>query len=252
MTDEGKAIVDRILTSYTETEVDRPLKPSAVSMAAHALWPPWRLDPIRFGVAMLPKGQIKADAMASRIDELLPQGWPYKPLWIVAVRTNDGKRIVFGRDDVTGTVGEACQASSAIPGRYHPVTIGARTYIDGAVHSSTNADLVAMLGFDLVIVSSVMTAAPGASGWLRDSTRAWFSTRLQAEISSIRSGGTAVVVIEPDEKTLRGFATTPVDGARLVDAGRVAVDRLLGGPEGGTIASVLARTAYAGSPASAK
>ena len=40
------------------------------------------------------------DEDTDRIDELLPDGWPERPTWIVAVRTNDGKRIVFGRDDV--------------------------------------------------------------------------------------------------------------------------------------------------------
>ena len=56
---------------------------------------------------------------------------------MVAVRMADGRRIVFGRDDVKGDIGDAVHASSAIPAVYVPARIGTREYVDGAVHSAT-------------------------------------------------------------------------------------------------------------------
>ncbi len=247
LSEEGRRIVARVTTPYEELEMPRSLRPSAPSMACRALLPPWDLDPIRFGIGLLPPGKVTADAITARIDELLPGGWPDQPLWVVAVRTSDGRRVVFGRDDVFGTVGEACQASSAIPGYYHPVMVGPRTYIDGAVHSATNADLVAALGFDLVVVSSVMTAVPEARSWARDPKRAWFSTKLDAEAAAIRSHGTTVIVIEPDADQLAGFAAGAGGGASdralMADAGRAAVDRALSGSDSGPLRSLLSQAA---------
>lgn len=238
---EGQAITGRIVTPYDEPVGDRSLLPSSPAMSLRAAWPPWRVDPVRFAFGLLPEGNRSGEAIATRIDELLPDGWPSRPLWIVAVRTNDGKRIVFGRDDVRGTPGEASQASSAIPAIYTPARIGEREYIDGAVHSSTNADLVAALGFDLVIVSSVKTATPDARSWTSDAERMWFSNKLDAEVGQIRSKGTPVMVVEPaaaeiaeldrDDDTLR---------RRACEAGRVATERVLASREGAGLRSLLA------------
>jgi NTE family protein len=42
-------------------------------------------------------------------------------------------------------------ASCAIPGFYRSVRIGGRRYVDGGVQSTSNLDLMAGLGLDLVI-----------------------------------------------------------------------------------------------------
>jgi len=237
---EGQAIADRITTSYEEPVVARSYVPSSPRMAMRAAWPPWRVDPVRFAFGLLPPGTRSGERIQTRIDELLPDGWPARPLWIVAVRTNDGRRIVFGRDDVAGTPGQAAQASSAIPAIYTPTTIGEREYIDGAVHSSTNADLVAALGFDLVIVSSVKTATPEARGWTNDAERAWFSTKLDNEVAEIRSKGTPVMVIEPDTEQLE-LLTAEGDDQRQAAcvAGRLATEQVLAGREGDGLRSLL-------------
>ena len=199
-------------------------------MTLNSIIPPWKIDPARFVYGLLPEGTRSGASIATRIDELLPDGWPKRPTWIVAVRTNDGRRIVFGRDDVTGTVGQATQASSAIPAFYTPVRIGDRSYVDGALHSSTNADLVATLGFDLVIVSSVKTATADARSWRSDPERAWFSNKLDNELAEIRSTGTPAIVIEPDDTQLELLASGERADACL--AGRLAAERVLATNEG--------------------
>jgi NTE family protein len=234
---EGQAIVDRIVTPYEEPTSDRSLAPSAPRMALKAVWPPWRSDPVRLAYGLLPDGNRSGEAIATRMDELLPDGWPERPTWIVAVRTNDGKRIVFGRDDVRGTPGQAAQASSAIPAIYTPVRIGEREYVDGAVHSSTNADLVAMLGFDLVIVSSVKTAIPEDRSWLTDPERAWFSTKLDNEVATVRSKGTPVVVIEPNAEEIARFRDG--DRAEACAVGRATAERVLASTAGEGLSALL-------------
>jgi predicted acylesterase/phospholipase RssA len=85
------------------------------------------------------------------------------------VRLGSGRRVVFGRDaDVTAAVPEAVAASCAIPGYFVPVRIGEFRYVDGGVHSPTNADVLAGQGLDLVIVSSAMSAAREAACSYRD------------------------------------------------------------------------------------
>ena len=239
---EGQALIDLITTRYEETKEPRDWRPWSPRMSARAMWPPWKLDPVRIALGGLPRGNISGAAIASRVDEMNPHGWPEAPLWIVTVRSDDGRRVVFGRDDVNGSLGQATQASSAIPIVYAPVRIGKREYIDGAVHSSTNADLVATLGFDLVIVSSVMTAKAETRNWITDPRRAWFGTKLDDEVNKIHGRGAAVVVIEPDASTLGELvAADPEARLRALHAGREAVDRTLAGQRGSGIRSLIDR-----------
>lgn len=237
LTAEGQAIVDRIVTPYEEPKVERSLLPSAPRMSLRAMVPPWNADPTRLVYGLLPEGARSGASISTRIDELLPDGWPDQPTWIVAVRTNDGRRVVFGRDDIKGTVGQATQASAAIPAVYTPVHIGDRTYVDGALHSSTNADLVAALGFDLVIVSSAKTAVPEARSWVSDPERAWFSNKLDNELAEIRSKGTAVIVIEPDAEQLGLLKAN--ERTESCKAGRLAAERVLASTEGDALRSLL-------------
>ncbi len=239
---EGQALLDRITTPYAEAKQARDWRPWSPRMSARAMWPPWNADPVRLALGGLPRGNLSGAAIATRIDELHPDGWPDAPIWIVAVRNDDGRRVVFGRDDVRGSVGQASQASSAIPVVYTPVQIGKREYIDGAVHSSTNADLVAALGFDLVIVSSVMTVESDASSWITDPKRAWFAKKLADEVEQVRSRGAAVVVFEPDSDTAGGLSISDPDSRlRALHGGRAAVDRVLDGYRGDGIRSLIDR-----------
>lgn len=240
---EAQAVYDRITTPYDEPIVERTWRPSSPRMALKAAWPPWKIDPVRVAVANLPRGTRSGEPLRRRMDELLP-AWPSEPLWIVAVRLRDGRRVVFGRDDVKGTVGQAIRSSAAVPGVYVPGRVGEREYVDGGVHSSTNADLTAMLGFDLVIVSSAMTAAEGSRNWVTDPTRAWFSGKLDDEVAEVRRRGAAVAVVQPDADLLPALDRT-ADDARIAatHAGGAAVDALLAGPNGAGLTELIGRAA---------
>jgi NTE family protein len=153
--------------------------------------------------------------ISDRVEELAGgPTWPPTPLWVVAVRLRDGARIVFGRDDVGAGVrlGAAVAASSSIPGFFAPVEIAGDRYVDGGVHSPTNADLVRDSGFDLVVVS-----APMAGSWrsMRAHPTALARTgarvALDREVAALRRSGTEVLVFQP------GPSDTPVMDGRSMD-----------------------------------
>src|SRR5688500_4343363 len=71
------------------------------------------------------------------------RSWPAAPTYVVAVRRRDGKRVVFGRGEAPRpAVDAAVAASCAIPGWFEPIEIDGTTYVDGGLHSPTNADVV--------------------------------------------------------------------------------------------------------------
>ena len=112
---------------------------------------------------LIPKGRIDITERAHGLDEHMGDRWP-DGLRICAVRRTDGARVVFGRTGAPDArLAEAVLASCAIPGYFRPVTIAGTEYVDGGVHSVTNADVLRAEGLDLVIVVSSLSAAQGAA-----------------------------------------------------------------------------------------
>ncbi len=138
----------------------------------------------------------------TRVLDTLSDGWP-PGLWVCAARRDHGRRVVFGRDGAPpASLSAAVAASCAIPGYFAPVTIGDREYLDGGVHSATNADVLARAGLNLVIVVAPMSAAHGTSA-RADAAMRWSAhRRLDAEVRRLRARGTTVVRIEPNRDTL--------------------------------------------------
>jgi predicted acylesterase/phospholipase RssA len=183
---------------------------------------------------MVPEGRLPTTVLGDRVRALHHDRWPEPPTWIVSYRTGDGRRVVFGRDDVdVPDLATAVEASSAVPARFRPVRIGKGRYIDGAVFSPTNADLVASLGFDLVIVSSAMTATPDAvdrGSGLGARAQRWFGSLLAREVAAVEAAGTPVLTLQPDAAVL---ATIRAEGddhdlspAVAVEAHRAILERL--------------------------
>lgn len=133
--------------------------------------------------------------------------WPPAPLWVVAVRRADGRRVVFGRPGAPAVdVASAVAASCAVPGYVAPVQLDGVGYVDGGVHSPTNADLLADCELDLVVVSSPMSAdLPAMRSRLDLPIRLRFRYFLRTEVWALRRRGLRVVTIEPDGPTLRAM-----------------------------------------------
>jgi NTE family protein len=183
------------------------LRPAAPWLVAPAFLAP---GPVRPGLlsGLLPRGRASTAVIGDGIRAMAgEEAWPDQPTWICATRLRDGKRVVFGRDDVdVADLATAVEASSAVPGFFAPVRIGDHEYFDGGTFSPTNAELVAALGFDLVIVVSPMSGLGETVGRsLGSMGRALNARVLGREVRLIRERGTPVIAVQPtveDVKTM--------------------------------------------------
>jgi NTE family protein len=143
--------------------------------------------------------------------------WPAAPLWVVAVRRKDGRRVVFGRPGEPVTdVASAVTASCSIPGYFAAVEIDGVAYVDGGVHSPTNADLLTGLDLDLVVISSPMSVEPRAVRPRLDlGLRLLFHRYLRNEVWALRRRGDRVVAVEPDAAVLGATRLNMMDGRRI-------------------------------------
>lgn len=192
--------------------------PAAPGLAARELLRGPFARPGRLLAALLPRGRASTGPAGVRPRALHGARWPELPLWIPTVRLSDGARIVFGRDRTDIDVATAVEASCAIPGVFRPVTIDGVRHLDGGFHSPTNADLLAGLGLDAVVVSSALSAPPvvamrsGPTGAVRLICHAL----LNRETRAISAHGTPVLRLEPGDEELRSMGANPLASARAL------------------------------------
>ena len=144
------------------------------------------------------------------------QEWPPQ-LWVPTVRLDDGKTVVFGRDAVPATLGDALEATSAVPGIFQPKVIDGSRYVDGAVASSTHADTLVSECLDVALISAPTARAGGGP------IRARARRTLDAERRSLEEAGTRTLVVVPDETVLEaavGFPRRSGAAIEIVDAAR--------------------------------
>jgi NTE family protein len=203
-----------------EVDVDRARR-AFRRLSWRATLSPGSVPPgVLVSVAMSP-GRLSA-AWLTQQCEWLHAGldWPAAEFWTCAVDLDGGERVVFGRPGAPeATSGQAVAASCAIPGVFAPVAIGDGLYIDGGGWSVSNADVLADLGLDLVVIVSPMTFAQKGATRRRDgAVRAACRAMLDDEVALIRSGGTAVAVVEPTAAELAVMGH--VIGVDVLDEGR--------------------------------
>lgn len=185
--------------------------------APNLLLRPWALRPGTLGAALLPPGRIPADAVAAGVRNVYGTAWPSRPTWICAVRLDDGELVVFGRPGApAASLADAVAASCAIPAFFAPVVIGGARHVDGGVHSVTNADQVAGLALDLVLVSCPMGSAREPVAFTVDlPLRAAIRRRLEREEAVLRRSGAEVVSFLPTPADRTAMGNNPMDTARV-------------------------------------
>jgi len=169
------------------------------SLIGRAIRRPWAFRPGVAALTLLPDGRVDIRDRAQVLDgDERPDG-----LWICVARRRDGRRVVLGRrgDGPPSRLSDAVAASCAIPGYLAPVTIGGVEYIDGGVHSPTNADVLADRGLEVVVVVSPMSCHGILSGV--DAPVRWAAQRrLDRELARLRAGGTHVICVAPTRRVL--------------------------------------------------
>lgn len=150
--------------------------------------------------ALLPDGRLSTEEYRDQVRRLTGMSWPTADLLICSVRRRDGRRVVFGNHrDTPIDVADAVAASSAVPGFFAPVVLSGEEYLDGGLHSPTNADVVKTFPLHLVLVLSPMTAPTLEGLTPRMIMRRHFRNRLNQELSTLTAAGIPTAVIEPSD-----------------------------------------------------
>lgn len=230
---EAARIVGRSTGPPTFDLRPRPLsrmpRPSSPSLLLHAA-----RHPAKALAGLMPTGTVSGDVIGERIDSLYRDArWPDRPLWICTVDLESGDRVVFGRDRHDASVGTAVQASSSIPSFFRPVIHDGRRYVDGGVHSPTNADLVADERFDVVVVISPMSSTTDARRTARPSARHIHARQLATEVRRVRAAGVEVLTFQPtadDLVAMGSNAMDPSQRAATTEAALASTRRRLADP----------------------
>jgi NTE family protein len=156
------------------------------------------------------------DGMAARIDR---HGVRFDGrLRVTAVDRRTGRRVVFGAPGApAASVGEAVQASCAIPGYFRAVTIGGREYVDGGAWSPTNLDAAPAGRGTQVLCLTVAGRVDRASGRMM-ALQVFTRTALTVEELALRSRGASVQTVVPDRAALRALGENLMDRGRAADA----------------------------------
>jgi NTE family protein len=231
LTDEGRRLLARSdsgnahLRPIPRQRPSRRVVPtmSAPGALVRAALQPWKA---RFGsvvAAALPAGRVPTEVISAGIRPLFDQ-WPDAPLWTNVVELHTGRRVTFGRDlayDVD--VATAVAASCAIPTFFAPVEVDGVRFVDGGAHSPTNADLVAGIGLDLVVVSSPMSIVGNALRFAPDQpSRRLARFVLGREVARIRRAGTPVLTFQPTRDDLAVMGADTMDATKRADVARRA------------------------------
>lgn len=192
-----------------------PLAPYAL---LEALRRPRGVRPGSLLAGLLPAGRQGTGGISRPLQQVFGDAWPARDLRICTVRARDARRVVFGTPDAPATdVGSAVAASCAIPAYFAPVRIGEERYVDGGMHSPTNADVVAADSLDLVVVLSPMSIGPGAGRPPDLALRLVVRRYLAQEVRRLRRGGARVVVLQPGPADLAAMGANPMAGGKVLD-----------------------------------
>src|SRR5256714_10109878 len=197
-----------------------PIGPGSWKLIANSLSAPMDHRPTALFAGWLPRGFISTDPLKDTIRRVAPTGWADHPnLWIVACDYATGRRVAFGREDAPDAdLADAVAASCAIPGFYHPVTIGDRRYVDGGLWSTSNLDVLRREQLDLVIclnpTSSLHpTHALNPADRIAEFVRGQSCKRLRWEAKRLRANGTGVVLVQPTSEDLALMGPNPMSTA---------------------------------------
>lgn len=137
--------------------------------------------------------------------------WQPKDLRIVAVSTRSGERRVFDRNSGVA-IGRCISASSAVPGMFAPVDIEGARYMDGQVHSGTNADLLAQDAVELVvIVAPTCQVTANRLGAVAEAC-------LRAEVETLEAAGKRVVTVMPMAQDKEAYGSSLMDATHVESA----------------------------------
>jgi NTE family protein len=164
----------------------------------------------RIALGRVPRGKRSLGGLGRSIESL--GGRFDGRLSVSAVGLDDGRRVMFGQPGApSASVGQAVEASCAIPGYFRPVSIGGRDYVDGGAWSPTNMDTAAVSRGTRVLclnptgsMSGSPTTPMGAIGLASRSL-----ARVEALVLERR--GARVQTVSPDAGSLEAIGPNLMD-----------------------------------------
>ncbi len=158
---------------------------------------------------VLPSGMLTMSSSNEIFAENLSEAWPDRDLYLSAVDTVSGRRVVFGRPGSPQVaLPVAVMASCAVPGVFAPVRLGRRVLVDGGIDSTTHLDLAVKAGCDLVIGVVPMAYTPDdPPDRVHQLVRRMPSRWVSNETASAKARGVDVLLMRPTaaEVALHGF-----------------------------------------------
>jgi len=157
---------------------------------------PWSVNPAAVLAGLTSDGRHDLATHLAPFDNLLPE-WPSKRLWLCAVEQRSHARVVFGRDRYPRPT-VAVAASCAVPGYFAPVAVDDDRFLDGGIHSTTNADVLADADVDRVIVVAPLAGRARRPLGIEPAVRTLARRALARELTRLRARGLSITVIEPN------------------------------------------------------
>jgi NTE family protein len=175
----------------------------------------------RLALGRAPRGERSLRGLGDRIDSM-GASWDGR-LAIAAVELESGRRVMFGRDGAPdATIGQAVEASCAIPSYFRPVEIGGRDYVDGGAWSPTNLDTARVERGTHVLCLNPTASIPALGLASRSVAR--------VEALVLERRGANVEIVSPDDGSVEAIGPNLMDPRRRdgVIAAGVAQGRRLG------------------------
>jgi NTE family protein len=143
-------------------------------------------------------------------------------LAVAAVDLDTGRRVMFGREGApTASVGDAMEASCAIPGWFRPIEIDGRDYIDGGVWSPTNMDEAQVERGQSVLCLNPTGALASRAAPLGLLSR----SVARVEALALERRGARVTMEAPDAASLEAIGTNLMDRGRRREVIAAGVDQ---------------------------
>ncbi len=146
--------------------------------------------------------------------------WPDRPMIVVAVNAHTGDLAAFDRESGVDLI-DAVIASTSLPGAGPTHCINGARYINGGVRSADNADLAA--GYANIVVLTPFSERsgplpPGQFEGIRRSPE--WGNDLASQVEALRSQGSRVEVITPDDASRAAMGVNQMDLATRLPSAR--------------------------------
>lgn len=245
---EGRLLEEIFGREFPELEplrtshlLSRPSLPGP-ALVRRLLLHPWQPPGAGLVLTLVAPGQTDISKFLDPLRAVEPPSWHDGDLWICAVRRRDGRRVVFGRaGSPPAPLHLAVAASCAIPGYFAPVVIDDVAYVDGGVHSPTNAAVLSRRGLQMVVIVSPMSGARGLPGDVTALVRRHSGFRLSLEIRALKAAGVEVVLFEPDALTQKLMGGEWMSRTRVRDITHSAFESVLSAARGPEVRAAFAR-----------